>query len=302
MPPGLKLRITGIGELPIYNFDVQEKGFPAPATKLRDENPRGGRAALRLPEYNWSVGAPLKNAIDWMSRFQPQPFNNKPAAGSAAPRARWEVPGANTTCAQSSQLGVHWLVKPECFHRQLGEQVHRRKADRRDHAQVPLRRDARARRLDQARQAPRSRERKTMSYKLLSFKSGGEGRTGLLVGEQVYDAARVTGKPGLGHGARRACRIGRRRTRVRRLSRSASPPGKEQKKEQRPALKRPKLLAPVLYPGNIYCAGPTTPTTMAEMAPRAGQGARTDDEGPGEKPGHFRQDLEELGGRARVRK
>src|SRR5256885_15418221 len=40
-----------------------------------------------------------------------------------------------------------------------------------------------------------SREGKTMSYKLLSFKSGGEARAGLLVGEQVYDAARVTGKP-----------------------------------------------------------------------------------------------------------
>ena len=33
-----------------------------------------------------------------------------------------------------------------------------------------------------------------MSYKLLSFKSGGEARAGLLVGERVYDAARVTGE------------------------------------------------------------------------------------------------------------
>ena len=38
MPPGLKLRITGIGELPIYNFDVQEKGFPAAATRRSEEH------------------------------------------------------------------------------------------------------------------------------------------------------------------------------------------------------------------------------------------------------------------------
>src|SRR5580765_5193872 len=80
MPPGLKLRITGIGDLPIYNFDVQEKGFPASVTRLRDEILAADALLFASPEYNWSVGAPLKNAIDWMSRFQPQPFQNKPAA------------------------------------------------------------------------------------------------------------------------------------------------------------------------------------------------------------------------------
>src|SRR5438445_269646 len=80
MPAGLKLRITGIAELPIYNFDVQEKGFPAAATKLREAILAADALLFASPEYNWSVGAPLKNAIDWMSRFQPQPFNNKPAA------------------------------------------------------------------------------------------------------------------------------------------------------------------------------------------------------------------------------
>jgi len=60
---GLKLRITGIGELPIYNFDVQEKGFPL-GDEVARRDPRGGRAALRLPRVQLSVGAPLKNAID----------------------------------------------------------------------------------------------------------------------------------------------------------------------------------------------------------------------------------------------
>src|SRR5258708_5046597 len=110
MPPELKLRITSIAELPIYNFDVQEKGFPAPTTKLRDEILAADALLFASPEYNWSVGAPLKNAIDWMSRFQPQPFNNKPAAGFSCTTAVAEGPRAPSHLPPTlSQLGVHWL-------------------------------------------------------------------------------------------------------------------------------------------------------------------------------------------------
>ena len=116
MPPGLSLRITSIAELPIYNFDIQEKGFPAPATKLREEILAADALLFASPEYNWSVGAPLKNAIDWMSRFQPQPFNNKPAAlfsatGGPVGGAR----GQYDLRRILSGLGVHWLMKPEVF-------------------------------------------------------------------------------------------------------------------------------------------------------------------------------------------
>jgi chromate reductase, NAD(P)H dehydrogenase (quinone) len=116
MPPCLKLRMTGIADLPIYNFDVQEKGFPAAATKLRDEILAADALLFASPEYNWSVGAPLKNAIDWMSRFQPQPFNNKPAAVFSCTTG--PLGGSRGQYHLRSilvQLGVHWLVKPEVF-------------------------------------------------------------------------------------------------------------------------------------------------------------------------------------------
>ena len=116
MPPGMKLEITRFDDLPIYNFDVQEKGFPAGATRLREEILAADALLFASPEYNWSVGAPLKNAIDWLSRFQPQPFNNKPAA-------LFSVSGGPVGGARGQydlrrilvQLGVHWLVKPEVF-------------------------------------------------------------------------------------------------------------------------------------------------------------------------------------------
>jgi chromate reductase len=116
MPPGLKLRITSIAELPIYNFDVQEKGFPGPVTKLRDEILAADALFFASPEYNWTVGAPLKNAIDWMSRFQPQPFQNKPAAVlSASGGPLGGSRGQYDLRRILAGLGVLWLAKPEIF-------------------------------------------------------------------------------------------------------------------------------------------------------------------------------------------
>ncbi len=116
MPAGMKLEITAFADLPIYNFDVQEKGFPATATRLRDEVLAADALLFASPEYNWSVGAPLKNAIDWLSRFQPQPFNNKPAAlFSCTTGPVGGSRGQYDLRRILVQLGVHWLVKPEVF-------------------------------------------------------------------------------------------------------------------------------------------------------------------------------------------
>ncbi len=110
-----------------------------------------------------------------------------------------------------------------------------------------------------------------MSYKLLSFKSGGEARAGLLVGEQVYDAARVTGKPAW------ATVLG------------ALQEWPKAHREFAAFAKRiaAKLLAPVLYPGNIYCAGANYTDHMAEMARAQGKEPGPTMKDLGEKPWHF---------------
>ena len=116
MPPALKLRITSIAELPIYNLDIQEKGFPASVTTLREEILAADALLFASPEYNWSITAALKNAIDWMSRFQPQPFQNKPAAVFSATGG--PVGGARGQYDLRrilSGLGVMWLARPEVF-------------------------------------------------------------------------------------------------------------------------------------------------------------------------------------------
>src|SRR5690349_11417230 len=123
-----------------------------------------------------------------------------------------------------------------------------------------------------------------MSYKLLSFQSGKEARAGLLVGDRVYDAARATARPAWSSvlGALQDwARAHREFTAFAR--RVAS--GKSKAKGT--PLSRVKLLAPVLYPGNIYCAGANYTDHMAEMARAQGKEPGPTMKELGEKPWHF---------------
>jgi len=55
--------------LPIYDEDLEKKdGLPANARKLKDLFLANDGLLIASPEYNSSVSAALKNAIDWVSR------------------------------------------------------------------------------------------------------------------------------------------------------------------------------------------------------------------------------------------
>ena len=123
-----------------------------------------------------------------------------------------------------------------------------------------------------------------MSYKLLSYQSGREARAGILVGDRIYDAARLTGQAAwssvLGalqdwSRAHRAFAAAAKRITTDK-SRAKGVPAK-----------RARLLAPVLYPGDIYCAGANYTDHMAEMARAQGREPGPTMKDLGEKPWHF---------------
>jgi chromate reductase, NAD(P)H dehydrogenase (quinone) len=63
-------------DAPSYNADVQDsEGFPAGAERFRDRLTACDGFVICSPEYNASMPGALKNSIDWVSRYQPQPFN-----------------------------------------------------------------------------------------------------------------------------------------------------------------------------------------------------------------------------------
>jgi chromate reductase len=65
-------------DTPSYNFDVQHsEGFPPGAEELRRRLEASDAFVVAAPEYNASMPGVLKNAIDWVSRFSPQPFNER---------------------------------------------------------------------------------------------------------------------------------------------------------------------------------------------------------------------------------
>ena len=65
-------------DAPSYDQDVQhEEGFPPGAEEFRRRLEACQGFVVAAPEYNASMPGALKNAIDWVSRFAPQPFNER---------------------------------------------------------------------------------------------------------------------------------------------------------------------------------------------------------------------------------
>jgi chromate reductase, NAD(P)H dehydrogenase (quinone) len=63
-------------DAPSYNFDAQEQeSWPKGAVEFRDRLQECDAFVIASPEYNASMPGLLKNSIDWVSRFSPQPFN-----------------------------------------------------------------------------------------------------------------------------------------------------------------------------------------------------------------------------------
>ena len=61
---------------PSYNHDSQvDAGFPEPAQEFRRRLLAADAFVISSPEYNASMPGELKNSIDWVSRFDPQPLN-----------------------------------------------------------------------------------------------------------------------------------------------------------------------------------------------------------------------------------
>lgn len=67
-------------KLPLHSRDL-ESAYPEEATRFKDQLAEADGVLIVTPEYNRSVPAVLKNAIDWASRpWEDQPFRDKPVA------------------------------------------------------------------------------------------------------------------------------------------------------------------------------------------------------------------------------
>ncbi|WP_149549111.1 NAD(P)H-dependent oxidoreductase [Streptomyces marokkonensis] len=69
-PSGAEVALhEGLAEIPFYNEDIDVEGdVPAAAARLREAAAGADALLLFTPEYNGTIPAVLKNAIDWLSR------------------------------------------------------------------------------------------------------------------------------------------------------------------------------------------------------------------------------------------
>jgi 2-keto-4-pentenoate hydratase/2-oxohepta-3-ene-1,7-dioic acid hydratase in catechol pathway len=120
----------------------------------------------------------------------------------------------------------------------------------------------------------------TAGYKLATYQSADGPRAGLVLGDKIFDAAKLTGKPAYG-------------TVVGILSDWKAAQGalkaataKATKAKGQP-LTGAKLLAPVLWPSAIYCAGANYADHAAEMSARHGRPPDPDPHTLGLQSWHF---------------
>ena len=116
MPAGMTMTYARIDDIPLFNQDVFDAGLPEPAKRFRAEVAAADALLIASPEYNFSVTAPLKNAIDWGSRAPNQVFQDKPIAIFSATTG--PVGGARVQYDLRKILGQLWghlLPKPEVF-------------------------------------------------------------------------------------------------------------------------------------------------------------------------------------------
>ena len=67
-------------DCPSYDQDVEASdGLPEGARRMRERLVASDAFMVASPEYNASMPGALKNAIDWVSRYRPQPFNGRQA-------------------------------------------------------------------------------------------------------------------------------------------------------------------------------------------------------------------------------
>lgn len=115
-PAPLKLEIVEIGDLPLYNQDSENQP-PASWTRFRERIRSANAVLFVTPEYNRSVPAALKNALDVGSRpYGKSAWSGKPGAVvSVSPGAIGGF-GANHHLRQSLVfLNVPAMPQPEAY-------------------------------------------------------------------------------------------------------------------------------------------------------------------------------------------
>lgn len=119
-------------DLPLVNIDLMADGFPATVVAWRERAAKADAFLFGTCEYNFSLSAALKNAIDWAS-IGDNLFKDKPAAivsaggGAGGLRAVQHLRDIalflNLQVMTSNQMQVQVFSQPSPFNSETGDLV-----------------------------------------------------------------------------------------------------------------------------------------------------------------------------------
>lgn len=114
--PKLEFHFVEIGDLPLYNQDLESE-LPASVQRFKREIETADAVLLVTPEFNRTFSAALKNAIEWGSR----PWGKNSWAGKPAAIIGVTLGAIGTAVAQShlrsiaGHIGLHVIANPEIY-------------------------------------------------------------------------------------------------------------------------------------------------------------------------------------------
>jgi NAD(P)H-dependent FMN reductase len=112
---GMEIDYIDISPLPMLNTDLEVDGtFPPVVEAFREKIKQADCYLFASPEYNYSVSAPLKNALDWASR-PPNVWGDKAGAIVSAGGGFGGGRGQTHLRHIGVFLDIHFINKPEFF-------------------------------------------------------------------------------------------------------------------------------------------------------------------------------------------
>jgi chromate reductase len=122
-PASFKLTEIGIGELPLYNQDLETDTPPPAWTTFRNQVKSSDAILFITPEYNRGMPGGVKNAIDVGSRPPKQSaWRGKPAAVISLTPGKLGAMGAHQQLRLTlSVLGVPVMPMPEVYIAEAGK-------------------------------------------------------------------------------------------------------------------------------------------------------------------------------------
>ena len=113
-PENSSLEIFDISKFPLYNRDI-ERNAPLAVLTFKEKIRAADAILIATPEFNYSVSATLKNAIEWGNRPD-NSWEGKPAAiMSASSRVRGGVRSQMHLRHIMVDLNMYPLNEPELF-------------------------------------------------------------------------------------------------------------------------------------------------------------------------------------------